>query len=192
MQPPGRGPKGGVAGHRSAAGMRVAAHRAVPLCLRVQWETPHHHSQPRLLLPVRKLCWQQPAREGGAGVRFTLSASQAGCSSPRLIPAGLLTVVWCLCPGCARGPTLYGATSGTTAATTSTLCTGRDTARLRGSSDPPLPPTVSSKHPLAPLFYHFFSSAQNGEEVYCILTSQGQQQVIFWVADWFRCNVPAS
>lgn len=76
MQPPGRGPKGGVARHRSAAGMRVAAQRAVPLCLRVQREAPHHHSQPRLLLPVRQLCWQQPAREGGAAVRFTPLSDQ--------------------------------------------------------------------------------------------------------------------
>lgn len=71
MQPPGWGPQRGVAHHRSAAGMRVAAHGAVPLCLRVQREVPHHHSQPRLLLPVRQLRWQQPAGEDGARVRFT-------------------------------------------------------------------------------------------------------------------------
>lgn len=71
MQPPGWGPQGGVAHHRSAAGMHVAAHGAVPLCLRVQREVPHHHSQPRLLLPVWQLHWQQPAGEDGAGVRFT-------------------------------------------------------------------------------------------------------------------------
>lgn len=71
MQPPGGRSQRGIACHRSAAGMHVAAHGAVPLCLRVQREVPHHHSQPHLLLPVWQLHWQQPAGQDRAGVRFT-------------------------------------------------------------------------------------------------------------------------
>lgn len=71
IQPPGWRPQRGIARHWSDARMHVAAHRAVPLRFRVQREVPHHHSQPRLLLPVRQLHRQQPAGEEKAGVRFT-------------------------------------------------------------------------------------------------------------------------
>lgn len=75
MQPPGRRSQGGVSHHWSVPGVCVAADGAVPLCLRVQWEVPHHHSQPHLLLPVWQLHWQQPAGEDGAGVRFKAAAT---------------------------------------------------------------------------------------------------------------------
>lgn len=165
MQPPGRRPERGVAHHRSVAGMHVAAHGAVPLCLWVQREVPHHYSQPHLLLPVWQLHWQQPAGEDRAGVRFTpaVTISFFSFSTHRHLvrPTTASSVLYhwadaCLLSlmswlprdnytDCVRGLTLCGVIFGQIRQTTSTLCIGPDTARDRGSSSHLPPPTVLSR-----------------------------------------------
>lgn len=71
IRPPGWRPQRGVPRHWPVSGVRVAAVRAVPVCLWVQRALPRRHTHTRLLLSVRDLPGQLPEGTQGYEVGLT-------------------------------------------------------------------------------------------------------------------------